>query len=233
MDDILNNIGKLIRDPGVQVDLTGFVFALVVSAVVGMVVSAMYQLFFENRATGSPIHRCFHLMSPSITALFIAIQFSLPLSLGLLGALSIVRFRTPFKEPEEVGFLLLLIAGSVVCATFQFQLLVALFLLAFLVLALQKTLPRLVSSKRSDGVLLLTMSGPIAKDIKGKILGLLDDQLPKGKLECVSFTEDMTSIHYSFADLSSNNLHGLQTSLNELAPVQKLSIFFNRQGALV
>lgn len=38
------------------------------------------------------------------------VKSSLALSLGLVGALSIVRFRTPIKEPEELGFLFLTIA---------------------------------------------------------------------------------------------------------------------------
>src|SRR5688572_21482633 len=126
MNEVFDKIGRLIRDPGMQIDTTGFVFGLLISACVGLIVSLLYQHFYEDRATGSQVHRCFPLMAPSITALFIAIQFSLPLSLGLLGALSIVRFRTPVKEPEEVGFIMLLIATSVVCATFQFLLLVVL-----------------------------------------------------------------------------------------------------------
>ena len=91
--DILEKIGRLVRDPGVQVDLWGFMFALGLSALVGVIISALYQMFYENRATGAQVHRSFLLMAPSITALFIAIQFSLPLSLGLLGALSVIRFR--------------------------------------------------------------------------------------------------------------------------------------------
>ena len=63
------------------------------------------------------------LIGPSITAIFIAIQFSLPLSLGLLGALSIVRFRTPIKEAEEIGFILLVVALSLSWATLNLQLL--------------------------------------------------------------------------------------------------------------
>ena len=35
---------------------------------------------------------------------------SLALSLGLVGALSIVRFRTPIKEPEELAYLFISIA---------------------------------------------------------------------------------------------------------------------------
>ena len=68
--------------------------------------------FYGRRATGSEIHRAFPLIAIAVTAIFICIQFSLPLSLGLLGALSIVRFRTPIKEPEEIGFLMVVIATS-------------------------------------------------------------------------------------------------------------------------
>jgi hypothetical protein len=40
------------------------------------------------------------------------VKSSLALSLGLVGALSIVRFRTPIKEPEELGYLFLTIAAG-------------------------------------------------------------------------------------------------------------------------
>src|SRR5690606_32141568 len=83
-------------------------------------IARLYRHFYSGRSTGSQIHRAFPLLSVSITSIFITIQFSLPLSLGLLGALSIVRFRTPIKEPEEIGFLMLVIAASISCATFNF-----------------------------------------------------------------------------------------------------------------
>jgi uncharacterized membrane protein YhiD involved in acid resistance len=45
------------------------------------------------------------------TALIITVvKSSLALSLGLVGALSIVRFRTPIKEPEELAYLFIAIA---------------------------------------------------------------------------------------------------------------------------
>lgn len=55
-----------------------------------------------------------------MSAIFWAIQYSLPLSLGLLGALSFVRFRTPVKKPEDVAFILLVIALSLLSSVFRF-----------------------------------------------------------------------------------------------------------------
>ncbi|MCP4609828.1 MAG: DUF4956 domain-containing protein [Planctomycetes bacterium] len=231
--DIIDKLGRLVRDPSVQVDTTGFIFALTVSAVVGSIVSGLYQMFYENRATGSQIHRCFLLMSPAITAIFIAIQFSLPLSLGLLGALSIVRFRTPIKEPEEVGFLMLLIASAVVCATFQFLLLVVLLVLAVIVLALQRLSPHLLRSKRKDGVLLITLASGITNEAKDEILKLLGTRLSNGRIEGISQCENLTTIHYSFTRMNLDSLRDFQANLNEVAPIKKLNIFFNGQGVLL
>lgn len=232
MKDILGKIGKLVQDPTVAVDVTGFIFALLISVVVGLVVSVLYQVFYENRATGSQIHRSFILISPSITALFIAIQFSLPLSLGLLGALSFIRFRTPIKEPEEIGFMMLLIAGSVVCATFQFLLLFVLLGLAFVVLAAQKYLPRLLKNKRKDGILLLTLSGESPADSKEKIMQHLETKLENVSLQSVSFAENLTTIYYSFNRVENKNLDELHSSLKTIAPVQKLNVIYNRDGLL-
>lgn len=51
----------------------------------------------------------------SVTTLLIisVVKVSLALSLGLVGALSIIRFRTPIKEPEELAYLFLAIAMGV------------------------------------------------------------------------------------------------------------------------
>jgi hypothetical protein len=229
----LQQIQQLMRSPGVQVSIPDFIFALVLSVASALVISVLYQLFYENRATGSQIHRSFLLISPSITALFIAIQFSLPLSLGLIGALTIIRFRTPIKEPEEVGFIMLVIASSIVCATFNYLLLVILLALALAVLLVQRYLPRLFRSKRSDGVLLLALSGGLPAETKDRLLDVLQRKVRGGKLQSLSYSDNFTTVHFSFSALHSKDLEGLESSLREIAPIQKLNIFFNRQGVLL
>jgi hypothetical protein len=229
----LQQIQQLMRSPGVQVSLPDFILSLALSVVSALVISVLYQLFYENRATGSQIHRSLLLIAPSITALFIAIQFSLPLSLGLIGALTIIRFRTPIKEPEEVGFIMLVIASSIVCATFNYLLLFILLALALAVLLVQRYLPRLFRSKRSDGVLLLTLGGGLSAETQDRLLGILRRKVASGKLQSVSLSDSLTTIHFSFSGLRAEELEGLETSLKEVAPIQKLNIFFNRQGVLL
>jgi uncharacterized membrane protein YhiD involved in acid resistance len=52
----------------------------------------------------------FLLLIPTMILIITIIKTSIALSLGLVGALSIVRFRTPIKEPEELAYIFIAIA---------------------------------------------------------------------------------------------------------------------------
>ena len=79
-----------------------FATALAFSLAASIVVYVFYHYTYGNQI-GAGVNRTFLLGGPAITTLFIAIQFSLPLSLGLLGALSFVRFRTPRSFARPTG----------------------------------------------------------------------------------------------------------------------------------
>lgn len=232
MNDIVEKIGRLLRDPSVEVDLVGFVFALLISALVAIYVSQLYQRFYEARATGAQIHRAFLLLGPSITTLFIAVQFSLPLSLGLLGALSIIRFRTPIKEPEEVGFIMLLISAAVVTATFQFTLLAVLLAIATLFLFVRSRSTVLGDGSRTDGMLLLVMPATVTGAQRSAALGVLRRRLVGSQLQGMAEAEGLVTLNLSFRDATLESVDALSAELRAAAPVERLNVFFSRQGAL-
>jgi len=62
---------------------------------------------FSNRAQFARVLPAIALTTVLVISV---VKASLALSLGLVGALSIVRFRTPIKEPEELAYLFLAIA---------------------------------------------------------------------------------------------------------------------------
>ena len=150
-----------------QIGVLPFLVLLGISLAGSLLASLLYVHFYSSRATGSQVYRAFPLLGLSITAIFVCIQFSLPLSLGLLGALSIVRFRTPIKEPEEIGFIMLVIAASIATATFK---------LAFVGLRSPSRWSR--SSSRHavalarqprDGTLVVTVAGPAARLARARL----------------------------------------------------------------
>ena len=193
-----------------QLDPALFVLALSASLAAAFVTSWLYRFFYERRGTGSQVHRAFPLLGISITTLFIAVQLSIPLSLGLLGALSIIRFRTPIKEPEEVGFIMLLIAASVAAATFNF-----LFMALLMVVA----------------VVVLQLSDADAATAWPRLQEALKQHVARVMLESSSSRDGQTSLHLAFSGLKTGASE-LQVGLRAVAPVQTINLFLDRPGGL-
>lgn len=174
--DFLANIYEAIIKAGTSghqtmanIGLTTFFILLLVSFFSSLYIARLYVRFYRPRGTGSLAYRAFPLLGVSVTAIFICVQFSLPLSLGLLGALSIVRFRTPIKEPEEVGFIMLAIATAISCATFNLFFLAILLAVSTLGLFLinWRGLPLATSEQ---GTILLNLPGANADTVGGILL---------------------------------------------------------------
>ncbi len=229
MFDQLQKI-KDVQDLTARIDPWLFGIAILVSLGASLAASWLYNRFYERRGTGSQINRAFPLLGISITALFICIQVSLPLSLGLLGALSIIRFRTPVKEPEEVGFIMLVIASSIICATFNFQFLLFLFLVAVAALVGISWFRRGNRSGR-DGIVLVTLGDEDATLRQKEIEECVGRHARRSFVESAASQDGLASLQFSFTDFQ-GGVADLQAELKRLAPVNSVRIFFNRPGGL-
>ena len=98
----------------------------------------------------------------STTTLLIitVVKTSLALSLGLVGALSIIRFRTPIKEPEELAYLFLAIAVGVGLGANRAWETGLVFVVVLVAMALRSHLPGGKSPLRT----LLQVTGPAEAD---------------------------------------------------------------------
>jgi len=213
-----------------EIGIAGFLAVMAVSLLCSLFISFLYSKFYKNRATGSQVHRAFPLLGISVTAIFICIQFSLPLSLGLLGALSIVRFRTPIKEPEEIGFIMLVIATSLCCATFNMLFLGVILIVAVAALLLSNLGRLLFKGRLNDGMLIVTLPAQDYQEKRRKLLDFLESKLPKGRLDGITENHDESVISYGFIRLEKDTLLELQGGLKKIAKTAKFNIFFNRSG---
>jgi len=88
--------------------------AVLVNLFLCMMLVSLVGWFYKkySRSLGGKTHvgAILPLIGLTVFMVITVVKSSLALSLGLVGALSIVRFRTPIKEPEELGYLFLTIA---------------------------------------------------------------------------------------------------------------------------
>lgn len=213
-----------------QLDPALFITALLASLAAAYVAAGFYRFFYERRGTGSQVHRSFPLLGIAITTLFIGVQLSIPLSLGLLGALSIIRFRTPIKEPEEVGFIMLVIAASISSATFNFQFLIMMYVVAFISLLITRAARGWKVFAR-DGILVLAIPDADAKSHMAAIEPILKARLRRFHLESSSVRDGQASFQYVFSGLRCN-VPELQSELADKAPIRSLNIFLDRPGGI-
>lgn len=159
--------------------LTTMVLNLVLGLFLSVLLAAYYAKLgnsLSNRAKFAPILPLLSL----ITLLVISIvKSSLALSLGLVGALSIVRFRTAIKDPEELIFLFFAIAiGLGLGADQRIPTLVA-FAVIMIYLLVRKLLDQTLKLKPYNN-LYLNISVPLeknAEDVFAFINALLAEEL--------------------------------------------------------
>jgi hypothetical protein len=145
--------------------------------------------------------------------------------------LSIVRFRTPIKEPEEIGFVMLVIAVSLATATFRLAFVGIILVVAVCALFIQ-AFARGLTGRMTDGTLVISIPAGTEPADGEVITALVRKRLRKAKLESVSRTDHETVMSYNFQGIAEGSVAGLQLELNKTIRDCTYNVFFNARGAL-
>ena len=92
-----------------SVSLANLVLNFAIALVLSLNVAWYYEHYGRSLSNRRKFARLLPVLALTTTLVISIIKSSLALSLGLVGALSIVRFRTAIKEPEELMFLFIAI----------------------------------------------------------------------------------------------------------------------------
>ena len=112
MLDNLDSIKDIISGTTAPFSIAQLVFNLIVGAVISLFLKFHYIKYGSTLSNRNEFSNVFPFILLTTTLVIAIVKSSLALSLGLVGALSIVRFRTPIKEPEELAYLFLSIAAG-------------------------------------------------------------------------------------------------------------------------
>ncbi len=95
---------------------------LTVTALIGVYIFLIYRLVCRKAFYSKSFAISIPVVAMITAAIIIAIQSNAVISLGMVGALSIVRFRTAVKEPMDLAFLFWAISVGIICGTSLFEL---------------------------------------------------------------------------------------------------------------
>jgi ABC-type spermidine/putrescine transport system permease subunit II len=91
---------------GDTLSLTMLLLNLSIGVVLSLILRWHFKRFGSTLSNREEFAQVFPFIALTTILIISVVKSSLALSLGLVGALSIVRFRTPIKEPEELILLL-------------------------------------------------------------------------------------------------------------------------------
>lgn len=90
-------------------------YNMTVALVLGLVIFITYQLTYSGVAYSKKFNASLLMMTLVTTVVMTVISNNIALSLGMVGALSIVRFRTAIKDPRDTTFIFWCIAVGICC----------------------------------------------------------------------------------------------------------------------
>lgn len=99
----------VLTDPS-PLSIPSLIFNLFLGAGFSYILSIHYIRLGRTHSNRAELAQVLPFIALTTLLVITVVKSSLALSLGLVGALSIVRFRTPIKEPEELAYLFLSIA---------------------------------------------------------------------------------------------------------------------------
>ena len=105
----------------IVLDLNSFLSSLIAATVLSLLIQFFYLRYSSTLSNKFEFSKNFVILGITTTIVITIVKSSLALSLGLVGALSIVRFRAAIKEPEELVFLFLIIATGLGCGAGQLK----------------------------------------------------------------------------------------------------------------
>jgi len=93
-----------------QISFVGFIINLLVAGLLSYFLSWIYVRYGRSLSNRQLFAQNFVVLTVTTMIIISIIKSSLALSLGLVGALSIIRFRSAIKEPEELTYIFICIA---------------------------------------------------------------------------------------------------------------------------
>jgi uncharacterized membrane protein YhiD involved in acid resistance len=191
------------------------VLSLITAFIIGLMIVFVYRKTYTGVVYSKSFSLCIIILA-MVTALIIrTVNSNLALSLGMVGALSIVRFRTAVKEPVDTGFMFWGISAGIMAGTGMYLIAV----IASLALGLLYFVGYLMGFKvRSQYLLVLKYNLNCEDEIKRLL-----KKLPKHKLKSHTITKDLVELTFE-VDIKDQDETNLVETFNRIDGVVVASL---------
>lgn len=214
-DIIKNSVLDAFSIPGFST--TNAVISLGICFLIAVYIYFVYRFISRTTFYDKSFSVSMAMVSVIVTGIILAMQSNLIISLGMVGALSIVRFRTAIKEPMDLLFLFWSISNGIICGAGLYELAVLVSLVCtmgmlFLQVVPIRTSPYLVIVNAKD------------KAAEADILAVIHKYSPRYKIDSKNIGQHGMDL---IVEIRSKKANELVDELSEIALVTSASLLYH------
>lgn len=187
---------------------------------VAFLVSLIIYLTYKNTYTGvlyNPRFNVSLIMITMITTMvMVVIGSNISVSLGMVGALSIIRFRTAVKDPRDTAFIFWCVVSGLACGTQNYTIVIVGSVFICLILFLFKKF----TTKNNKYVLIIKGKSFDLKEVEKTLDKKLKNYICKGKYISVNGMEIIYDVKIKDSKISDNII----VSLSNVSGVNTINI---------
>jgi len=217
----MNTFEQYLQEFNSTIDIWRFMLSFLVAAFFAIILYLFYIRFANPLSNRQRFAQIFLPLTLTTMIIITVVKSSLALSLGLVGALSIVRFRTAIKDPEELTYLFLCIALGLITGADQLLIAVIGFPVILGMIGIYKYTTGRVRMKYDDKMLLSVQS---KSDQLEPLINSIAEHLPHVELK--RYTQDKSGIDLTLGCKidAVSQLDTIKTALDEIAPETRISV---------
>ena len=187
---------------------------------VAFLVSLIMYLTYKNTYTGVLYNPRFNvsliMITMVTTMVMVVIGSNISVSLGMVGALSIIRFRTAVKDPRDTAFIFWCVVSGLACGTQNYTIVIVGSVFICLILFLFKKF----TTKNNKYVLIIKGKSFDLKEVEKTLDKKLKDYICKGKYISVNGMEIIYDVKIKDSKISDDII----VSLSKVSGVNTINI---------
>ncbi len=197
-----------------QFSLVNFSINLILTALLAFLLGLLYNRYGNSLSNRKAFSKNFVLLAVATMIVITIVKSSLALSLGLVGALSIVRFRAAIKEPEELSFLFLNIAIGLGFGADQKLATITGFIFISLYLMGKNILYKKTDQENQNLIITVKAEQPVKDQLNG-IIEILTKNSEKLNLKRFDENNEILEISFLIETGNFNNINKAKEELQE------------------
>jgi uncharacterized membrane protein YhiD involved in acid resistance len=209
-----------------NIPILGFILNIILSALLAVSLGWVYTKYGHSLSNRKQFSKNFLLLCTTTMLMITIVKSSLALSLGLVGALSIIRFRAAIKEPEELAYLFLVIAMGLGLGANQTGITIIAFMIISIIIIIAKTFSKKFHDTQN---LYLTIQSSGTQRISiNDILEILKKHCDVVDLRRLDETKEILETSFMVETKNFSQLNNAKDELQQLNDTIKITFLDNK-----